>query len=406
LEIKYNYDYSKYINYLLVVHAFSLPISKALNVTTTLLIILLWILDANFKDKFILIQKNIFTFTILIFILFSLASVLWNPGDKIEALLYIKKYYHFLIIPIILTSLKIHYIKHIISAFLLAIFISEIMSYGIFFELWTYKNISPSDPSPFMGHIDYSVYLAFSLMILLNKVLNKDTAIGLKYFYLFSFLLIIVNLFMNGGRTGQLLFILSTFLFLFLNLKNKFISILISTTLILSILVVAYQVSPNFQNRANQLKVDISKISQKDFTGSFGQRVSFWYIGSHIFLDNIILGTGINNETTNMYLYQKSLNLHTIDFSNSQLSDVHNIFIMYAMQLGILGLLLILGIFYFLLKDALVSKNRNLYMIFIFIFFGFSNASNTFHTLDSMTFFAMFTGLFTAMNRLNYKGTI
>ena len=44
--------------------------------------------------------------------------------------------------------------------------------------------------------------------------------------------------------------------------------------------------------------------------------------------------------------------------------------------------------------------------LFIFIFFGFSNASNTFHTLDSMTFFAMFTGLFTAMNRLNYKGTL
>jgi O-antigen ligase len=276
------------------------------------------------------------------------------------------------------------------------------MSYGIFFEIWKYKDVLPTDPSPFLGHIDYSVYLCFTLILLLSRVFRENIFLKEKIFYILSFLLVTSNLFLNGGRTGQVLFIFSLFLFLFLKIKNKLYSIIISSVLLISILFTAYNISPNFRNRSNELRHDIqSIIINNNFQGSFGQRIALWYIGSHVFLDNPIIGTGINNEVNDIQLYCDKLKIKTNNLQH--FSDVHNTFIMYAMQLGIVGLILFIMIFYYALKIPLDKKYRDLNLVFLFIFIGFSNASNTFHTLDSMVFFAMFSGLFATISHLNYK---
>ena len=251
---------NKYINYLFILHSFAIPISKALTVLTTVLIILLYILEGNFTEKIKILKQNKFILFLFLFLAFSLLSILWNPSSKYEALLYYKKYYHFLLIPIMITSLKKEYISYIITAFLGAIAISEIMSYGIFFEIWKYKDVSPEYPTPFLGHIDYSVYLSFTLMILLSRVFRENILLKEKIFYILSFLLVTSNLFLNGGRTGQVLFIFALFLFLFLKIKNKLYSIIISSILLISILFTAYNLSPNFRNRSNLLMHDMQSI--------------------------------------------------------------------------------------------------------------------------------------------------
>ena len=74
--------------------------------------------------------------------------------------------------------------KYYVMAFLLAIFISECLSYLVWLEIVepfrvaTYKN-----PTPFMSHISYNPFLAFSIYIVLNYLLSKK--IFLKLFLLF-----------------------------------------------------------------------------------------------------------------------------------------------------------------------------------------------------------------------------
>src|SRR5690606_28280336 len=103
----------------------------------------------------------------------------------------------------------------------------------------------PDDPSPFMNHSNYSIYLAFTIFILLHKVLySKDK--GLKLFYLMFLILSSSNLFLNGGRAGQFAFIIALFIFGFLNIKNRlkaFVSIFIVGIIIL---VTSYNISPVF----------------------------------------------------------------------------------------------------------------------------------------------------------------
>ena len=195
-------NFNKLTNIFFICFAFSIPISKALVSLFMLLMILSWLAEGNYLKKLDIIRHDKLSLTFLFLISYSFLSLLWSP-DILYALDFIvRKYWHFLTIPIILTSLKLEYIKYILNAFLASILISEIMSYGIFFEIWTYNNINPTDPSPFINHIDYSIFLAFALMIILTK-LYTENELKWKVFYSLYFLTGISNLFINGGRTGQ-----------------------------------------------------------------------------------------------------------------------------------------------------------------------------------------------------------
>ena len=108
--------YNDYVNYFILLYAFCLPISKAGISLSVIIIFLFWILEADFKRKYFEIKNNYFILAIFIFILYSFIAVLWS-SDKIFALEYVKKYYHFLIIPIIFTSLKKEYIDKVFSSF-------------------------------------------------------------------------------------------------------------------------------------------------------------------------------------------------------------------------------------------------------------------------------------------------
>ena len=73
---------------------------------------------------------------------------------------------------VIASSIKKEFIPKILGAYLLGMFISEILSYGIFFELWTTRHGDPSDPTPFMNHLDYSTFLTFTSLLLFNRFFN------------------------------------------------------------------------------------------------------------------------------------------------------------------------------------------------------------------------------------------
>lgn len=387
-------NYEKLINYMIVGYAFSIAISKAGTSFFSLLMILFWLLEGNFLQKYQILKKNKFVISLFLFILFSALSILWST-DKSVALSFINKYWHFIIIIIMITSLSREYIKHVFSAFLIAMFISEIMSYGIFFEFWHYKNSSPSDPTPFMDHISYSSYLAFTAILLLNRSFFEEH-LKFKLMYITYFITVTTNLFLNGGRTGQVIFILSLFLVFFLNINNKFKALLVTLILSFSIIFLAYSVSPVFKSRANDLYKDISNmVINKDYSSSFSTRVALWTIGSHTFKDHFFLGSGIGNEMKEIAKYGDG---YTLSNALENFADYHNSFVHYAVQLGFLGLILFSLIFYSLSRTIVKDNHyRNLNIIFIFMFFLQSLVSFTFHIMDFMTMFVLLTGLFGAM---------
>ena len=392
-------DYNKFINYFIVLYSFCLPISKAGTTFSAICLILLWFIESNFKVKISLIKSNKFMIVLGTFLLLSFLSIFWS-SDTSFAVDYIRKYWHFLIIPIIYTSLDRSYIKHVFSAFLLGMFISEIVSYGIFFEFWTKEGVSPNDPSPFMDHTNYSIYLAFTVFILMHRILFEPL-IKWKIMYGVFMLFSMSNMLVNGGRTGQVAFFVTLFIVAFLNIKNKLIAIFGSIIFVFIVFTSAYNASPVFNDRINYAFHDIEKmIKDKDFTNSFSIRVSLWIIGTEQFLDNFLIGTGIGDEAVDIQKYVKKYNFIYYDNFQDNYIDYHNAYVQYLVQLGIFGLILFILLFLNLLKLKFKSIiYRNLNITFISLYLLLSTVGLSLHIMASMTLFALFSGLFNAISR-------
>ena len=392
-------DYNKFINYFIVLYSFCLPISKAGTTFSAICLILLWFIESNFKVKISLIKSNKFMIVLGTFLLLSFLSIFWS-SDTSFAVDYIRKYWHFLIIPIIYTSLDRSYIKHVFSAFLLGMFISEIVSYGIFFEIWTKDGVPPHDPSPFMDHTNYSIYLAFTVFILMHRILFEPL-IKWKIMYGVFMLFSMSNMLVNGGRTGQVAFFVTLFIVAFLNIKNKLIAIFGSIIFVFIVFTSAYNTSPVFNDRINYAFHDIEKmIKDKDFTNSFSIRVSLWIIGTEQFLDNFLIGTGIGDEAVDIQKYVKKYNFIYYDNFQDNYIDYHNAYVQYSVQLGIFGLILFILLFLNLLKLKFKSIiYRNLNITFISLYLLLSTVGLSLHIMASMTLFALFSGLFNAISR-------
>jgi len=390
-------DYKKYITYLLIAYAFSFPISKAATNLFEILAILLWIIEGNWKEKFALYKNNLLSIAIALLISFSLISILWH-GNAELTLKYVAKYRHLLIIFVFYSSFDKKYTSSLLSAFLAAMFLSEIMSYAIFFELIHYKNISPNDPSPFMSHMTYSTVLAFTINVLLIRFFYA-TNLKYKLFYILFFITATINLFINGGRSGQVIFIILIFITIFTSLKHKVKAFILSLIILVSTFFLAYTLSQNFQKRSNQLYNDISNIIvANNYEGNAGTRLALSIIGIQTFIDNPLSGTGIayNMHNIKTYANKNAFNPNLL----SNLADYHNGFLTVSVQLGIIGLLISILIIYSLLSLQIRDKEyKILSLLFATTFVLFSFTHNTFHTMNPMIFFALFAGYFNALSR-------
>ncbi|WP_434580904.1 O-antigen ligase family protein [Sulfurimonas sp. NW15] len=391
-------DINKYLNFLIIAYAFSFPISKAAVNIVELLMVLLWIYQGKWKIKYELLKSNkvmIFLGAFILLMIFSIPLA----SNTTFAVKYIFKYHHFLTIPIIYTVLEKRYIKYVFLAFIVSMLISELMSYGIYFNLFTYGNATHEMPTPFMDHIAYSVLLAFTSTILLT---NFFSAKSLKYrfFDALFFITIVTNLFINGGRTGQVVFAVLMFVLSFIYIRHKLKALFFATTIVFVTFLLAYSFSDNFVSRVHQFKNGIEKIvEENDYRDQGGMRAAMWIIGINVFIDNPITGTGIGNVMKEANEYAEKYDLKTRDMN--VFADYDNVFINIPAQLGIIGLVLLLLIFYSLLRLSFETRQYfALNIIFVISFILFSIMHNTMHLMNSMVYFALFTGLFSGISRI------
>lgn len=392
-----NKTLNDYINYIFVLYAFLVPISRAGIGVTTGLLFILWLFTDDFKQKISYLKSNNVVRYLTFFITFGLLSLLWTD-DVGSGINYLRRFWYLLPILVIATSIKKEYIPYAISAFLAGMFLSEVLSYGLFFELWTLSHGSASDPSPFMNHLQYSMFLAFASLLLLNRFFF-ETQLKYKVFYFLYFLLVSSNLFLNGGRTGQVAFAVSIFVVGILNIKNKIIAFLSMLILVISIFNTAYQVSPVFESRVDITIKNINATDNKNFfCSSLGKRLGQWIVATEIFLDNPIAGVGISKNTQTMKKYID--NSHPDKACVKNLPNYHNYYIQMAVKLGAIGLFLYIMIFYSLLKINIKDKQySNLMIIFVTVYSISSLFENMFHQQFSEAIFALFTGIFIAKSR-------
>ena len=363
--------YSHILNVFFVVYALLLPFSNAFSTHTgPYFLLLFWVLEGNFKSKMEKIRSERTIWFLLLFFIVNIVSMLWT-NNLVEGIYNLKFYFAITVVFVTFyTSLKERYALPVIVAFLLAMFISEIISYSIFFEWWSFKGVSPNMPTPFMHHVLYSIFLVVTIFILLGQILNKHISLGLRILEVIFLLSSTVNLFINGGRTGQLAFIFGLFVFVWFYFGAK-VKYLFATFLILSsIFVIAYNFSPVFHTRVHQAVSDIKKIQNNDLRTSWGSRIAMKIVSFDIIKEYPIYGVGIG-DTKDMYTQavQKE-SLRKFAFSNNP-HHVHDQYLHITLQTGIVGLVLFLLFLWYLFRTELnnpLSKAALYAVLTVFIF--------------------------------------
>ncbi|MFC1524143.1 O-antigen ligase family protein [Thermodesulfobacteriota bacterium] len=385
-----------------MIFAISIPFDKDITKSIGIAMLVFWILEGNFKFKIEALSRSNVAIFFLLFIAYNYISILWS-NYPLEAYFYASKYWYYLPFVIIFTSIKKDFIKYALVFFLIGFFVSEIITYGIFFDFWTtsYNQFrkSPS-PTAFMSHTIYSSIQAFVALLTLNKaILSKNKPI--KSFLFSFYLFIIISLFISGGRTGLVPFVVvQIFMFIFLY-KLPLKKILITFTIIVASFSLSYINIDYVKQRTDHGYNDINKIINNDYTSSFGIRIAMFITGLQIANDNILFGVGIKDNLDEMIRYSEQNKKYDFSHLNEYHKwHFHNQYIDILTQLGIIGLFIFLGIFYQVLKLTVADKEmNNIKYIFVFcVLFGIIS-SDLFHQKHYIYLISLFMGLLLAQNK-------
>ena len=380
----------------ILLYFYLLPLSRAYLSLFGVFLPIAWLISRK-KDCWHELKKPTQKLLIALglFACWQIVSLHWSETIDLS---YIANYLYWLCIPIILYIVKAEHITTLVSAFLLGMFTSELISYGIFFHLFDFKNIPASNPSPFMIHIEYSVFLATIASLLMYRALSQGYDYRDRIFFIFFFITSTSNLFIVGGRTGQASFLISIILLFILRFKLTIKTIFLALLATVLITTAAYHSSKLFNSRANLTISSINRIiDSNDYFSSIGQRIAAWPVSYAIWKDNPFVGVGTGDVQAE---FRKKVlsdfpQFHRGQYTVLNNSHLHNQYLMALVQTGAIGLILLFYIIYCLYKLPISNPSYNHFkIIFMFIYFISCLAEPLWVKQFSMNLFVAFISIF------------
>lgn len=383
------------LNYSIILYAFFIPLSLDLIRILAPLIIILWFVLGDVKSKIALIKKKPFFLSIGILLIILILSLLWTDIENIKlGIKYIKRFWYLLPMFVIYTSIDKKFIPITLSAFLTGMFVSELVSFAVFFELIQLKGIHHLNPSPFMQYTLYSVFLVLTAGIVLHRMITSES-IKFKMIYGIFFSATTFTLFITKGRTGQLLFLLVLIFVLIGHYKVTLKSLFLTLSLLLVIPYLAFTYNTMFKQNMIHTYNNVTNLSPET---SIGVRMALNIVAKDIFLENPIMGVGAGDYLTkkNEILSQR----YPDKIRAKELVHYHNQYSEFTVIAGVLGLLSYIFIFISLMKTKITDRRiRTVKYIFVLTIALSSFIDAMFHLNQPLSLFALFAGLILAQSR-------
>ena len=345
--------------YLLIAAFFFLPLTVVGNNIAIWLITIIWLLTGNYKTKLHQIKNNSLAMASILFFLAHLVALLWTENISWGLEILRKMLPFLLVLPIFLTITRLNNSKYYISAFLLAISISESLSYLIWLDIIepfgnaTVTESGLKNPTPLMSHISYNPFLAFAFYLVVNKLISGEKIfLTERVLYTFFAFTMSFNMFITGGRAGQVMFFAAVAILSFQYFKTSQIkAIIISLLLTIFITISAYSFSDIFKSRIDATVNSVMNYEENKLT-SIGYRLTFLINSFELVKRNPIIGVGTGDFPDE---YEKFNSINSPDIPTTV--QPHNMYMLILTQLGVVGLASLFWIFFTQFKTALTSSN-------------------------------------------------
>lgn len=410
--------HTKIFQFLISLAVFTLPFSIYLMLPIAILLFLNWLIEGNFKAKFLLLRKpnRIIPFLLMLgFFLCHLFSLFY--GNNISATwsnLECKIW--FLLVPLVLftadhNSLNSQFFRRLAFLFVIAsvmmILINLVWSFvrwsqkdfQLFGRFFYYVNVTHLFP-PHPTHPSYlAMYLSVATFIAIKLCFHIPSHISHRKFIIFglifSIFLFIVFILLLQSKAGLLVFfplLLVVLLYLFNRNKRRVLeSIAILGVLCAMVIPMFVHVSGN-GNRLKQAyhEMILQKNEPKQSQKGVGVRVTIWTNAWEVFCENPFLGVGVGDvvDTLSEAYADENLSIMVKHRFNA-----HNQYLQTAVGMGFCGLLILLALLIYPCVVAIRSRDA-LLLLFLLIVAGNLLVESMFEVRAGATFFPLFYALF------------
>ena len=381
-------------NFFFILLGFSIPISVAFTNILIVVYSLTWIFEGDFSKKIKEIKSVKWISSLLLLISFYFLGMLY--GDMHNDYSYVIKRVLLLLffIPIVISELKPKTYILALHAFLISNLTSAIVAVGI-----NYDFINPifdnSAITAFLKYNYHNILLSFSALLSFLMFLKSKS----KYSFLYIVLILIYSfsIFNEAGRAGQLTFNVFFVCYAIFLLRSKFkFSILIILFLII-INFFSYKNSSIFKHRVDHLTHIVQNDGQKKNKNSVEKDIRYLFTktGLELIRKKPIFGYGTGSFSSVFKLETETsydLNKH---------KTPHNNYLYILFELGFIGLIFFLSIFYFQIKELINKDLINTEKILLPLFMLFLMLFDSYMFIFSITLFYIF--MYKIFTQLDFK---
>ncbi|HNW57103.1 MAG TPA: O-antigen ligase family protein [Bacteroidales bacterium] len=239
-----------------------------------------------------------------------------------------------------------------------------------------------------------SMYVMLSTFICFESWFDYSLEFKKRFFWLILGILLLVSQYFISSRTGIFLGLVMVplyFIFRFRNYKKKWKVWLVSIILIICV----------FPVIINNQRVDylFGKIFEKQvgYERKDDPRLQIWESTINLVKQNLVFGLGIGDARNEL---AKEYDRIGEEQMAKEKLNTHNQFLEVLLETGIIGLVIIMAIFFSMLKIAVSEKNLllGLFIMIIFVFFQFETML---YRLAGVTFFSLFSFLLLYLPKRN-----
>lgn len=376
-------------SYLIIGLAFFIPTSVAGTNLILFLLLLLFVWEGKYKVRFSFIKNNPFVYIVFAYVMVHLIGCLWSE-DLVMAGETLKRAWKLMYIPFLMMFIKREHVWYYLQAFVLGMMISEILTYLVWLDIISpFMHATNEMPSPLMQHTYYTPYVAMGSALLIYFLIYKKHKTNVQktitVFFLFTMLL---NLFIAGGRGGQVGFFVLFFVLMLYYFKEKVSKGVIIFSIISTILLsLAYQFVPLFENRVDKGIDEVTHFVPGKQTTSLGIRLALNKNYFEIFLENYWLGVGTGDYIDAYKEVNQNSKFQT------DLTHPHNMYLLIFVQFGLVGGIIFLAIFAYQLLFGFKIKDdlqvlRIAFPLFFLVIMTVNWYLYTHHTLFLFIFFS------------------
>lgn len=324
---------------------FGLPISTAMDNIAAGLFLLTWLATGDWRARWQRLRDNPAAPAIGALIVLAALGTLWSIGSGKESLRYFEKYAAlFLALCLFTVPFDRRLRQTALRGFSCAVVVTAIVSFGFKFGIvpatWFPERL-PSNPSVFKLHITHGFFVAIGAYFLLIEAMNA-TDRRWRIGFALAALLAAANALVIEGRTGYVV-LAALLAYLFIQ-RFRWRGAAISSLMLVGAALVAQQFPESAVMRRMTTGMEEIKVWQQggkvEESSSMGVRMQFAATSLRLIAERPLLGVGTGG-------YEVAYRAATPE-GNVVTNNPHNQYLLTTVQFGVLGLVVLLAMFFIL----------------------------------------------------------